>query len=164
MEHIIKEITKENLKQALVLVNEVFSEFVAVDYSEQGRNTFEEYLKTKYDEVMSDLQTGNKKIWACFQNDEIIGVIATRDKTHIALMFVGKRYHRKGIARQMFQTVLNEVRRQQPNAAQITVNSSPFAVPVYERLGFVQTAEQQEKDGIIFVPMCYNLLKDTCSC
>ena len=35
----IKEIDSNDLKQALDLVNEVFSEFVAVDYSEQGRNT-----------------------------------------------------------------------------------------------------------------------------
>jgi hypothetical protein len=32
----IKEISKNDLKKALDLVNRVFSEFVAVDYSEQG--------------------------------------------------------------------------------------------------------------------------------
>ena len=39
----------------------------------------------------------------------------------------------------------------------ITVNSSPYAVDAYERLGFCKKGEQQEKDGIIFVPMIREL-------
>jgi len=46
---VIKEITKNDLKQALDLVNDVFSEFVAADYSEQGKNAFKNYLDKKYD-------------------------------------------------------------------------------------------------------------------
>ena len=148
----IKEVDKNDLKQALDLVNEVFSEFVAVDYSEQGNKTFEDYLKIKYDEMSSDIETGHKKLWGYYQNDEIIGVIATRDISHIALMFVDKRHHRKGIARQLLNTVLAEI-KDNANTTRMTVNSSPYAAPAYERLGFVKTDEQQEKDGIIYIPM-----------
>jgi len=152
----IKEVGKKDMKQALDLVNKVFSEFVAVDYSEQGNKTFEDYLKTKYDETLSDIETGHKKLWAYYQNDEIIGVIATRDISHIALMFVDKRHHRQGIARQLFNTVLAEI-KDNTNITKMTVNSSPYAVKVYERLGFVKTDEQQEKDGIIYIPMARQL-------
>ena len=148
----IKEVSKTDLKQALDLVNEVFSEFVAVDYSEQGNKSFEDYLKVKYDEMSSDIETGHKKLWGFYQDDEIIGVIATRDISHIALMFVDKRYHRKGIARQLFDNVLAEMNNS-AGITQMTVNSSPYAVTAYERLGFTKTAEQQEKDGIIYIPM-----------
>jgi len=149
---LIKEVDQSDLKQALDLVNIVFSEFVAVDYSEQGQKTFEDYIKNKYEELSSDLTSMHKKIWACWQNGEIVGVIATRDTSHIALMFVDKRYHKKGIARYMFNHVLEET-SQTGEITQMTVNSSPFAVEVYERLGFVKTAAQQEKDGIIYIPM-----------
>ena len=148
----IKEVDKNDLKQALDLVNEVFSEFVAGDYSEQGNKTFEDYLKIKYDEMLSDIETGHKKMWGYYQNNEIIGVIATRDISHIALMFVDKRHHRKGIARQLLNNVLDEI-KSNASITQITVNSSPYAVNVYERLGFVKTDEQQEKDGIVYIPM-----------
>jgi len=148
----IKEVGKQDVKQALNLVNEVFSEFVAVDYSEQGNKTFEDYLKTKYDETSSDIETGHKKLWGYYQNDEIIGVIATRDVSHIALMFVDKRHHRKGIARQLLDTILAEI-KDSADIKQMTVNSSPYAVKVYERLGFAKTDEQQEKNGIIYIPM-----------
>jgi predicted GNAT family N-acyltransferase len=153
---VIKEVSKNDLKQALDLVNNVFSEFVAVDYSEQGNCTFQNYLETKYDEVSADMQTGSKKLWGHYQDSKIIGVIATRDISHIALMFVDKQYHRKGIARQLFDTVLAELKNK-ADITHITVNSSPYAAKVYERLGFKKTDEQQEKDGIIYVPMAYSL-------
>ena len=152
----IKEVGKNDLKQALDLVNKVFSEFVAIDYSEQGNITFQDYLKTKYDEVSADLQTGHKKLWGYYQGDGIIGVIATRDKSHIALMFVDKQHHREGIARRLFDTILVDVKGD-TSISQITVNSSPYAVSIYERLGFIKTDVQQEKDGIIYIPMMYKL-------
>jgi len=148
----IKEIDSRDLEQALDLVNNVFREFVAVDYSEQGKNTFENYLKNKYEEVAADLISGHKKMWAYFQNDDILGVIATRDISHISLMFVDKQHHRKGIAKQMFHFMVDELKNN-GDITQITVNSSPYAEEVYEHLGFVRTGERQEKDGIIFTPM-----------
>ena len=148
----IKEIEGKDLKQAIDLVNKVFSEFVAVEYSEQGRNTFENYLKNKYEKVSYDLKTGHKKMWAYYENEEIVGVLSTRDTSHISLMFVDKNHHKKGIAKQMFGVMLAELRKN-PNVTKITVNSSSYAVEVYEHLGFVRTGERQEKDGIIFIPM-----------
>ena len=155
----IKAIGKEDLKQALDLVNDVFSEFVAIDYSEQGNNTFQDYLKNKYEEFSADLETGHKKAWGYYQDGKIIGVIATRDISHIALMFVDKHHHRKGIARQLFDTVLEELKGNS-EVTQITVNSSPYAAVAYERLGFVKTGKQQEKDGIIFIPMARSLINE----
>lgn len=148
----IKEIDSKDLKQAIDLVNAVFSEFVAVDYSEQGRNTFTNYLKNKYEEVAADLLSKHKKMWAYYEDGEILGVISTRDISHISLMFVDKKHHKKGIARQMFEVVLAEIKGNE-GIKQITVNSSPYAVKVYERLGFAATGAQQEKDGILFIPM-----------
>lgn len=149
---LIREVDSRDLKQALDLVNEVFTEFVAADYSEQGQTTFRNYLKNKYDEVSADLISGHKKMWACYQCGKVAGVIATRDISHIALMFVDKRHHKTRIARQLFNVVLEQI-KQNEGVTQITVNSSPYAVNVYERLGFEKTGGQQEKDGIIFTPM-----------
>lgn len=35
----------------------------------------------------------------------------------------------------------------------ITVNSSPYAVPVYHKLGFIDTDTEQLSDGIRYIPM-----------
>ena len=148
----IKIIEQNDLQKALELVNKVFSEFVAVDYSEQGKRTFENYLRNKVDELSLDLKSGHKKMWVCYENDTIIGVISTRDTTHISLLFVDKNHHRRGIAREMLNVVLDDLKKRE-DVSCVTVNSSPYAVDAYERLGFCKKGEQQEKDGIIFVPM-----------
>jgi len=152
----IKEVPAKDVPQAIDLVNRVFSEFVAVDYSQQGRNTFEAYLQTKLQEVQAALKSGEKKMWAYYQDDKILGVIATQNTSHISLMFVDKTHQKQGIARQLLDIVREELRKHE-NLTQITVNSSPYAVEVYERLGFVKTQEQQEKDGILYIPMRYPL-------
>ncbi len=148
----IKIVNDHDLPRALELVNTVFSEFVAVDYSQQGKATFENYLKTKQEEISTGIKTGQKKMWAYFDGDDIIGVIATRNISHISLMFVDKRHHRKGIARELFSVVLDDIKNS-GSVSRLTVNSSPYAVNVYEHLGFVRTGEQQENDGIIYIPM-----------
>ena len=150
----IKQIFVEDLKPALELVNNVFTEFVAIDYSEQGNATFASYLEKKFEEVSFDIHTGNKKLWGYYKDNEIIGVIGTRGTTHISLMFVDKEFHRQGIATKLFNTVVSDITVNTENT-EITVNSSPYAVKVYEHLGFFITAEQQEHDGMIFIPMKY---------
>lgn len=147
----IKEIDGKDIKEALDLVNNMFAEFVAKDYSEEGKQTFEDYLKIKLDEVTAGAADGQKKIWGYFENDRIIGVIAVRHISHIALFFVDKAYHGKGIGRKLFDHAVQFVK--QNGKENMTVNSSLCAVPVYESLGFVITNDCQENDGIVYVPM-----------
>ncbi len=148
----IQPITQGNLTNALALVNRVFEEFVAVDYSDEGNATFSSYLKTKETQWGKELTEGTKKMWGYYIEDTLAGVIATRDVSHISLMFVDKTFHKRGIARQLFDVVKKDI-ADNSDTEYISVNSSPYAVPVYERLGFVATDVQQEKDGIKYVPM-----------
>lgn len=78
------------------------------------------------------------------------GVIAIRNGTHVYHLFVSSEAHRKGIARALWDHA-----RGQSGAATFTVNSSPYAVPAYERLGFKITDEPQSEDGLVFVPMAF---------
>jgi len=152
----IKEVMLQDLEQAIGLVNRVFGEFVAADYSEEGKAAFETYLQNKYTELSQGISSGKKKMWGYYQEEAILGVIATRDVSHISLLFVDKRHHGKGIAGQLLGAVLKELENA-GGAARITVNSSPYAVEIYERLGFARAGERQEKDGILFIPMSKNL-------
>ena len=78
------------------------------------------------------------------------GVIAIRDGTHVYHLFVDSTAHRQGIARTLWDHV-----RTRSKQKIFTVNSSLFAVPVYERLGFEPTQSVQTKNGLMFVPMEY---------
>jgi len=69
---------------------------------------------------------------------------------------VDKAYHKQGIARQMINFVLEELKKNK-NVTKVTLNSSFYAIKAYKQLGFVQTGEQQEKDGIVYIPMAIEI-------
>lgn len=150
----IKKIDTSDLEAAVELANAVFHEFIADGYTAEGRQTFTDYLDYKLAEMAEDLASGHKKLWGFYEDQRILGVIGTRDEVHVSLMFVDKNHHHQGIARALFDTVLADLKSQQPGKPVVmTVNSSPYAVAVYQRFGFEATAAEQVNKGIRFVPM-----------
>ena len=138
---IIREIRKEEMDEALKLVWEVFLEFEAPDYTEEG---IEEFRKTVFDpEWLKD-----RDFYGAFIDNKIVGVIATKDLSHIALLFVDGNYHRKGIGKSLYNLAesLN-------NKGFFTVNSSPYAYLVYHHLGFTDTDKEKCIHGLRFIPM-----------
>lgn len=67
---------------------------------------------------------------------------------HIADFFVDAAYHRRGIGRRLFEAM-----RQDYETQVFTVHSSPYAVEVYQHLGFVPTDTEQLTDGLRYIPM-----------
>lgn len=138
---IIKQL-KNDFESALALVWQVFSEYEATNYTQEG---IDEFYKTIHDEKYLSMLT----IFGAFIGEKLVGVIATRNEgAHIALFFVDGKYHKQGIGKQLLQKVLENV-----SFPKLTVNSSPFAVPVYFKLGFCTTDSEQIVNGIRFTPM-----------
>ena len=142
------EITK--IEEALNLVWKVFEEFEAPDYSDEGVQEFKKFIVPE--NYIDKIIKSELLMWGCFLENQIIGVITTRPPCHIALLFVDKAFHRKGIARSLLNTVLDHYKKTS-NHTEITVNSSPYALEAYRRLGFVDTDTEQLKNGIRFIPM-----------
>lgn len=138
----VRELEKNEIPAAPELVREVFAEFEAPDYSQEG---VEEFNRSIHDDGYLSRLT----VYGALLQNELAGVIATRNKgAHIALFFVKGELHRQGIGRKLFQTALSRCRSEK-----MTVNSSPFAVPVYRRLGFTATDAEQTVTGLRFTPM-----------
>jgi GNAT superfamily N-acetyltransferase len=135
----------ERLNEALNLVREVFLEYEAPDYSEEGIREFMRFIKPKA--IAKMLSENAIYIWICERDNRVIGVLGARCD-HINLLFVQGDYHRMGIARQLFRMMLLHF-----NPESVTVNSSPYAVKAYRKLGFVDTNTEQTVNGIRFVPM-----------
>ena len=79
------------------------------------------------------------------------GIIALRDGSHLYHLFVRADAHGQGIARALWEHA-----KSLSGHSTFTVNSSLFAVPVYERLGFAAKAPPQTANGLVFVPMGYS--------
>ncbi len=144
----IRKIEESEMEEALKLVWEVFLEFEAPDYTEEGIQEFRRCIDDK-DWVSA------RDFYGAFQDNKVLGVIATKDLHHIALFFVDGRHHKQGIGRKLYDKVdaLN-------NDDYFTVNSSPYAHEIYKHLGFVDTDSEQCIHGLRFFPMRKELKKE----
>lgn len=149
----IRVLAERDLEAAMELVWRVFEEFEAPDYCQEGIKTFRDFIARS--SIMEQFQDGTMQFWGCFDNEKIIGLIATRGQNHISLLFVDKDYHRQGVATALFHTLLEHCRNE--SAHEITVNSSPYAVNVYHKLGFTDTDMEKTADGIRFTPMSFKI-------
>lgn len=138
----IREIRECEKTDAVALVWKVFFQFEAPDYTSEG---VVEFQKTLHDEeYLQELH-----LYGAFLHHEPVGVLATKNRgAHIALFFVKENYQRRGIGRRLF-----EAARADCTVEKMTVNSSPYAVPVYQRLGFRATHPERTVNGLRFTPM-----------
>jgi len=132
------------------LVIQVFNAFVAPDSASRGVREFLKYVNPDALRARSD---GNHFTMVALAKHRIVGVIEMRALDHVSLLFVEPRYQRRGIGRELLRRSIEVCRDQGPHLTDISVNSSPFAVAIYEKLGFVQQQSEQEINGIRFVPM-----------
>ena len=141
----IRRIDNINVTVAVKLVTDVFMEFEAPDYSNEG-------VKAFFDTAINNQEfIYNLAIYGAYLNNSLVGVIATRNEgNHIALFFVDGAYHRQGIGRKLFEVVLEN-----STSDKLTVNSSPYAKDIYHHLGFEETDVEQVVTGIRFIPMTY---------
>lgn len=144
----IKQLINNEKDKALLFAKKVYIECKDESYSEQGIETFCNFVNNK--EI-----TKSFKIYGAFENNALKGVIATdSQKRHINLFFVDKSSQAKGIGKKLMAIGIENNEN-----SFITVNSSRYAVPIYEKLGFVKMKEEKEQDGLKFTPMKL-ILKD----
>ena len=156
MENIfIRKITSDEVKSAMDLVLEVFMQFEAPDYDPSGVDTFKKDI-VENPEYLENARRGVCPIYAAFDGDKMVALMGMRsNKKHINLVFTKKEYHRKGIAKAIFNYLLNDVLEENPTLDELTLNSSPYGLPFYLAIGFVPLSEEQEINGIRFTPMKY---------
>lgn len=143
----ISQLDYSELAEAKELIKKVFMTFEAPDYSDEGVTHFLTYLDEGLEKEMSANQV---QVWCGKYDQQIVGILAVRLPAHIALLFVDEAFHRQGIAKRMYQAMISEL-----SPERMTVNSSPYAVPAYEKLGFQLNGEEETVSGIRFQPMVF---------
>ena len=144
----IKQLVNNEKSEALLFAKRIFIESEDESYSKEGIETFCNFVDNKK-------ITKSFKIYGAFEDNILKGLIATdRRKRHISLFFVGKDSQGKGIGKKLMNIIVNNNEN-----LYITVNSSRYGVPIYEKLGFIKMEEEKEQDGLKFTPMKL-ILKD----
>ena len=93
----IKEI-HEDLDIAIDLIWKTFLEFEAPNYTQEGIDEFNKSINDN--EWIS-----KKKFYGYYEDNKLLGVIATNNINHISLLFVDGNYHKKGIGRKLYNYV-----------------------------------------------------------
>lgn len=147
----LHDLQENEIKTAIELIQSVFDEFIAPDYSSEGVISFMNYIQPTM--MRRRLRIEDVFIITARDKDELAGIIEMRNSNHISLLFVRKEYQGRGIGRRLFEDALAQCREANPALSTISVNSSPYAIPIYEKLGFRSTGPEEIKDGIRFTSM-----------
>lgn len=83
---------------------------------------------------------------------ELVAVVATRDNSHLYHLFVAEPYQGRGYAALLWQQAKKRC-IDRAGSKVFTVNASPYAEGLYQRLGFVAMQGRRENHGIVDVPM-----------
>lgn len=140
------------------LIKKVYDAFVAVDYSSEGNTFFYDWIQPS---KIAERQLNQNNIWLAFSGPELTGMIEIRENKFISLLFVDKNYQGQGIAKSLFDASLLEMRQRDAALEKVYVHASPFSVPVYRKMGFIETGIMCEENGIKYVPMEMIIKKQT---
>ena len=100
----IRQLEPFEIDEAITLIWEVFLQFEAPDYSDEGIQSFKDFIEN--DEILKTLE-----FFGAYEQDELKGVIATSEnRKHICCFFVKAKYHRQGIGRTLWEYVLTTVK------------------------------------------------------
>ncbi|HRO28172.1 MAG TPA: GNAT family N-acetyltransferase [Luteimonas sp.] len=84
------------------------------------------------------------------QDNRIVGVAAMRLPDHLYHLFVDDTVHRLGVARRLWQALLEAEPRDR-----VTVNAARNAIEAYLHLGFTRDGPERISDGIPSTPMVW---------
>ncbi|MGD8589713.1 MAG: GNAT family N-acetyltransferase [Chromatiales bacterium] len=149
MEHITYREMNTGEEQAVCdLVTQVFDEYVASDYEQDGMEEFFRFANP--DALKKRMQSGGFVLVAQ-RADTLVGMLEFFPPDCIAMLFVSVR--RQGIAKALMTQAISKARSLDPELSKLIVHSSPYAVPIYQKMGFRKSGSVRTENGITYIPM-----------
>jgi ribosomal protein S18 acetylase RimI-like enzyme len=147
----IRPIEDDDVPAVARLLKVLSREFIVHESTPEGAATF--LRENDADAIRRYIGSG--QVYHVAESDgQIAGFISIRDRSHLFHLFVGVNWQGKGVARALW-TVARQAAISAGGSGSFTVNSSNFAVPLYEAMGFVRTAPMQCVKGLYFNPMSF---------
>lgn len=136
------------------LVTQVFNEYVASDYRQDG---IEEFFRFANPAAMKERMKSDGFVLVAQQAGALVGMLEFFPPDCIAMLFVAIQH--QGTAKELLAQTISKVRALNPDLSRLTVHSSPYAEPIYQKMGFYKTGNATTQNGITYIPMEL-LLKD----
>ncbi len=145
-----------NKTDASDLVIRMMNDFIAHDYLEEG---VWEFLRCVQSNGVARFSGINHFVLIAEMEEQIIGTIEIRENNHIVLFCVEKKYRQRGIGRKLLQGALELCKKINTQLSEVTVNSLPGSVFIYERLGFHVEKPEGGRCDLSCTPMSLVLSK-----
>jgi GNAT superfamily N-acetyltransferase len=134
--------------EVCALVARVFDEYVAEDFSTEGVEEFYRYAEPG---AMAERSRKGDKVLLVEEDGQILGMLELKGTDHIAMLFVDDQG--RGLGRALVERALQLCREEAEGLEQVSVHASPYAVPIYRKLGFEAEGPERMENGITYVPM-----------
>lgn len=141
---------ESRVEAASAMMLRTFEQFNAPGFPPEGRQNFFEAASPQ---ALRQLLQEGRIIQLALVGETVVGVLGMSTTRHLKLMFVDGEHHRRGIAAQLWAATRPLCLEQDNSEAPFTLNATDYAVSAYERLGFRQSAERTQKNGMVFTPM-----------
>ncbi|WP_312553547.1 GNAT family N-acetyltransferase [Massilia sp.] len=148
---LIRPLEEADLPACARLLRDCAIEFIVHESTPEGAATF---LRENDEAGLRAYVQGGHVYHVAQDGAALAGFVAVRADSHLFHLFVDKRWHGRGLARQLWN-VARRAAIVRGGPGSFTVNSSNYAVPVYEAFGFVRIAPTQCVKGLYFNPMRY---------
>ncbi|ALK96956.1 hypothetical protein AB595_04595 [Massilia sp. WF1] len=140
---LIRRLVPDDIPAAAALLRRAALEYILPESTPEQAATF---LAEQGEEAMRGFLARGFVYHVAEAGGTLAGFIAVRERSHVYSLYVDKAFHRRGIARRLWETA-----RQAALAAGdgpghpgvFTVNASNHALPFYAALGFVPTKPMQ---------------------
>lgn len=156
----LREATTDDAETISSLILEVANNQLRSEFSDDGWQLFQKLLSLK---TQVGLIKDKKYFYlVAIESNAIVGVLCIKERSHIFHFFVDSKYQGLGVGKILFNTYLDDLYNPQFNYrtepkkfTEVTVNSSDFGLPIYQKLGFKIKNGRQMKNGVCYTPMTY---------
>jgi len=145
----IRAATSNDASAISTLIRDLAARYIAHELSAEAANRL---LGSMEEAAIRDYLNAGYRYHVAEENGELAGVVAVRDNRHLYHLFVSEDFQGRGLARELWE-VAKAAGLEAGNPGVFTVNSSRYAVGMYEKFGFVRQAEVVDAAGVICIPM-----------
>ena len=145
---ICREMNPGEERSVCELVSQVFHVFVAPDYGLEG---IEEFFRLANPDAMKKRMQSGGFVLVAYQDEVLVGMLEFFPPDRIAMLFVVIQH--QGIAKELLTHAVKKASAMHPDLSKVTVHSSPYAEPIYLKLGFNKIGNVRTEHGITYIPM-----------
>lgn len=147
---LVRMVQPQEVLSALHLVWEVYASDVAPLQNPEAVAGFQNFIK--YDNIFPRIQSGEITLFGVWEENELCGVSGIDRRGNILLLYVAKRWQRRGAGHQLMQAMY-QFCAQTLVITRVMIRAFPSAVTALNHLGMREVAPVQYAGPEVFVPM-----------